>query len=97
MNQLQQLHGELNIAKTAGPEFYLRVELRVGDVFGHSLAHFLRRLNEALPSRRCPDLGRECCNISLTKHHVTGDWSRLQKCLKLPALSPSVVVGNVRI
>jgi NADPH-dependent curcumin reductase CurA len=46
VDQLQQLHGELNIAQSSGTEFDLTIPLNVWNILGDTFAHSLHRLHE---------------------------------------------------
>ena len=64
VHQLQQLHGELDVAKPAGAELDLHVDLVGGDVLGDPLTHALHGLDEALAARTRPDLGRHAGRVA---------------------------------
>ncbi|MDF2666574.1 MAG: hypothetical protein K0R81_2424 [Microbacterium sp.] len=57
VDELQQLHRELDVTDSPGTQLQLTVHLARGDVVGHALAHALHTLDEVLPRRAVPDEG----------------------------------------
>ena len=97
VHQLQELNRELDVAKSAWAQFNLRVDLGIIDVFSYTLTHSLSRFNKAVAPGRGPYLRSESRDVRLPKHHVARYRPCLEQGLKLPALCPSLIVGNVRI
>ena len=97
VHELQQLHGELDVAKPSGSELDLHVDLVGGDVLGDPLAHALHRLDESLATRTRPDLGRHAGRVACAEFGIAGERPRLEQRLELPALRPPVVVLQVRL
>ncbi|CAB4537577.1 unannotated protein [freshwater metagenome] len=93
--QLQQLHGELDIAQTAWTQLDLNIPELGGDILGYSLAHLLDRLNETFTSRARPHHVRECGEVVGAERGITGHRSRFEHGLKLPVLGPPLVVCHV--
>ena len=96
VNQLQKLHGELDVTKAAWAKFDLTVHLVGWDVFHHPLTHLLRSLNKALSPGGGPNHRPNSCQILRGQISITGSESGFQQCLKLPILGPALVIGNVR-
>ena len=97
VHELQQLHGELDVAQAARTELQLHVDLVGGDVLGDPLAHALHRLDEAVAARARPHLRAPRPRRSGAELEVAGERPRLEQRLELPALRPAVVVLEVRL
>ena len=67
VHELEQLHGELDVAQAAGPELQLHVDLVGRDVLGDPLAHALDRLDEAVAARTRPHLRRHARGVALAR------------------------------
>ena len=97
VHQLQELNRELDVAKAAWAQLDLRVDLGLINVFSYSLTHSLSRFDKAVAPGRGPNLRSEGRDVCLPKHHVSRYRPCLEQGLELPALGPSLIVGNVRI
>ncbi len=97
VHQLQQLHGELDVAQAAGAE----LELPVPHVGGHQrldpAAHRLHLGHEVLTLARRPHHRHQRRDVLLAELGVTGRGPRLHQRLELPGLGPALVVGDVRV
>ena len=96
VHELEQLHGELDVADAAGAELDLVGDLAGGNVLGDPLAHALHAVDEVLARGARPDLGLNGGHVRLAELQVSGDRAGLQQRLELPALGPAVVVRQVR-
>ena len=97
VHELQQLDGELDVPDAPRPELQLVRRLGGGDELRDALAHPLHVVDEVLPGGARPDLGLDGGDVCLSEHAIAGERARLQECLELPALGPSVVVRQVGI
>ena len=97
VDELEQLHRELDVADAAGTELDLVRDLGRRDVLGHPLAHPLHAVDEVLARRARPDLRLDGAHVRVAELGIPGDRPRLQQRLELPALRPAVVVRQVRI
>ncbi len=97
VHELQQLHGELDVAESTGTELQLHIDLVGGDVLGDPLAHLLHRLDEAVACGARPDHRRERREVPGAELGVAGERPGLQQGLELPALRPPLVVLHVRV
>jgi hypothetical protein len=97
VHELEQLHGELDVAQAARSELQLHVDLVGGDVLGDALAHALHGFHEAVAARARPHLGRDPRRVSFAELEVARERARLQQRLELPALGPPLVVLQVGV
>ena len=97
MDQLQQLHGELDVAQTTLAEFDLPVHLLGRDVFLDAAAHGLDIIDEVLPVGRRPHEIGHGVDVAGTEMLVAGGGPGLQQGLELPGLCPFAVVRHVGI
>ncbi len=95
VDELQQLDGELNVAKPAGAE----LQLAAGHVLGQRgldpAAHRLDVLDEVLALGGLPDQRGHRGRVRLRQGHVASHRAGLEQRLELPGLRPPVVVGEV--
>ena len=97
VHELQQLHGELDVAQSSGTELELTVHLVRGDVLGDPLTHPVHRLHEVLARGRRPHEGGDGLLIGLSECPVASHIPGFQQRLELPVLRPSVIVGGVGV
>ena len=95
MHELQQLHGELNIAQTARAQLNLAVHLVRGNIVGHAGAHRLHGFHEGFTGGGLPHEGVDCAGVAGAQLRRTGDGARLEQRLELPVFGPALVVLNV--
>ena len=93
--QLQQLHGELHVAKSPGPQF----QLAIADVHRnqrlHPPAHGLHLGDEVLPVAGGPDHRHQGVHVLLGQLGVADRRAGLEQRLELPGLGPFAVVGDM--
>ena len=96
VHQLQQLHGELHVAQSAGAE----LDLAGADTGGHQLlyspAHRLHFDHEVITFAGDPDHRHQRGQVALAEFRVTNCRPGFQQRLELPGLGPALVVGGVR-
>ena len=95
MHELQQLHGELNIAQSARAQLNLAVHLVRRNIVGHSGAHRLHGFHEGFTGGGLPHEGVDCAGVAGAQLRRTGDGARLEQRLELPVFRPALVVLNV--
>ena len=95
MDQLKQLHRELNVAKTPGSQLELSVCVSSRYLLLYSPTHGLNVLDEAVSGRDLPNQRLERRYVRLTQGLVAGHWPRLEQRLELPGLGPATVVGEM--
>ena len=95
VDQLQQLHAELDVPQAPRPELELSAGLAVGDVCFHAPAHRLHVVDEVFPGRGLPDHRPDGGQVGLADFPIARDRTRLQQGLKLPGLGPPLVVVPV--
>ena len=95
MHELQQLHGELNIAQTARAQLNLAVYLVRGNIVGHAGAHRLHGFYEGFTGGGLPHEGVNRTGVAGAQLRRTGDGTRLEKRLELPVFGPALVVLHV--
>ena len=78
MHELQQLHGELNIAQTARAQLNLAVYLVRGNIVGHAGAHRLHGFYEGFTAGGLPHEGVDCAGVAGAQLRRTGDGARLE-------------------
>ena len=96
MDQLQQLHGELDVPQPARAELDLALFLRRGDVVRNPAAHGLDGLDESFAARRRPHQRLHGFLVAGTQFPVAGNGAGLQECLEFPAVRPAGVITQVR-
>gem|GEM_PF-3653760 len=97
MDQLQQLHGELDVPQPARAELDLTVPVRLRDVLGDTTAHGLDRLHEPLALGGGPDERGDGVLVALPQLAVPRHAAGLEQRLELPGLRPALVVAHVRV
>ena len=97
VHELEELHGELDVADAAGTELELIRDVLCGNELGDALTHALHAVDEVLAGRARPYLRLDGVDVCLAEHAVAGERARLEKRLELPALRPAVVVREVRL
>ncbi len=95
VDELQQLHGELDVAQTARAELDLACLLADGHVRLDATAHRLRVLHEVLALAGLPHHRPHRGDVGLADLTVARDGARLEERLELPALRPALVVVAV--
>ena len=95
VHELQQLHGELDIAQAARAQLNLAVHLVRGDIVGHAGAHRLHGFHEGFTGGRLPHEGVNRAGVAGAQLRRTGDGASLEQCLELPVFGPTLVVLNV--
>ena len=95
MYELQQLHGELDIAQAARAQLNLAVYLVRGNIVGHAGAHGLHGFYEGFTVGGLPHEGVDCAGVAGAQLRRTGDGARLEQRLELPVFGPALVVLNV--
>ena len=95
MYKLEQLHSELNVAKTTGTKFYFSLSNMCRYVCFNPAAHGLHIINKVGSIRRAPDENGNLIYIAITKVFIPGRSPCLEQRLKLPCLGPLVVVSNM--
>ena len=78
VHELQQLHGELDVAKPAGAEFELAASHLGRNVFQHAPAHGLDVLDEGIALGRLPHQRRDRLGVRPPQFHRPGLRPRLQ-------------------
>ena len=97
MHELQQLHGELDVAQPAGTE----LELPGPYIGRHQLldapAHRLHLGHEVLALARRPHHRHQRGDVLLAELGIACRGPRLHQRLELPGLGPALVVGDMRV
>ena len=96
VHELEQLHGELNIAQATRAQLDLAVHLVRGDIVGHTGAHRLHGFHEPVAGGGLPHEGVNRSGVAGTQLRRTSDGSRLEQRLELPVFGPALVVLHVR-
>ncbi len=96
VHELQQLHGEFDIAQATAPELQLPVRLPGVDVVLHATAHPLDVVDEVGPIRRRPHERSHGRHVRRPEFRIPGGSTRLQQRLELPGGRPPLVVAQVR-
>ena len=97
VHELEQLHGELDVAQSAAAELELAVGVIGTDVLLDAAAHGLDVGDEVGAARGGPHHGRDRLGVGLAQLGVAGHRPGLQQCLELPRLGPPLVVGDVPV
>ena len=97
VHQLQQLHGELDVAQPAGAELDLAGPHPGGHQFLDAAAHRLHLGHEVLALARRPHHRHQRLDVLRAEFGVAGRGPRLHQRLELPGLGPPLVVGDVRL
>ena len=97
VHELEQLHGELDVAKPTGAELEFTVAHVCGHVFQHAAAHGLDVFDEGVALGRLPHQWRQRVRVSLSQVHRSGHRTGFEQRLELPGLRPLFVVRHVRI
>ena len=95
MDELEHLHGELNITQAASAKFDLAVFEIVGDEPFDALAHLLAVLDEIVAFRSGPDERAGHVQIGLRQFAVSCGGARFEQRLELPVLRPLLVIVAV--
>jgi hypothetical protein len=97
VHELQELHGELDVAQPAAPQ----LQLALGDLGLHVLldapAHGLHVGDEAVALGRVPHHRRDGLEVGRAQLGVARDRAGLEQRLELPRLGPAPVVGHVAV
>ena len=97
VHHLQQLHGELHVAQSAGAEFDLAGADVGGDQLLNPPPHGLHFDHEVLTLAGDPDHGHQRGQVALAEFRVADRRPGFQQRLELPGFRPSLVVGDVRL
>ena len=97
VHQLQQLHGELDVAQPAGAQLDLARAHTGRNQFLDAPTHRLHFRNEVLPLACRPDHRHQRVDVLLPQLGVPGGGPCLHQRLELPRLGPALVVGDVRV
>ena len=97
VHQLQQLHGELDVAQPAGAELELAGPHPGGHEFLDAPAHRLHLGHEVLTLARRPHHRHQRVDVLLAELGIAGGGPGLQQRLELPRLGPPLVVRDVRV
>ena len=95
VHELQQLDGELDVAQASRTELDLVRRILGIDVLHDPLAHALDAVDEVLPRSARPDLRLHGLEVLGAQLGVSCHRTRLQQCLELPALRPTVVIRQM--
>ena len=95
VDELQQLHGELDVTQPARPELELAGGLGTGDVLLDPAPHGLDVVDEVLAGGGLPHEGPHRLEVLGTEGGVAGEVTRLEQRLELPGLRPPFVVSHV--
>ncbi len=95
VHELQELHGELDVAQPAGAELELAVRILRGHVLLDASAHGLHVLDEVRPLCRAPHERRHDVDEAVPEVEVARGRSRLEQRLELPGGGPALVVAVV--
>jgi hypothetical protein len=95
VHELEQLHGELDVAQPTRTELELAGGLGGWDVLFDASAHRLHVGDEVLAGGGLPDHRLHGVAVGLPHLGVTRDRAGLEQGLELPRLGPPLVVGAV--
>ncbi len=96
MDELQELHGELDIAQAARPQFDLPVRRCRRKVVFDPAPHRLHIGDEVRSLRGSPDEFRDPIYVAIPEIFVASGEPCLQQGLELPRACPSLVIPDVR-
>ena len=97
VDELEQLHAELDVTQTAGAQLELAGSLVGRHVLLDAAPHRLDVLDEVLAARRLPDEGGDLLLVAQPDLAITGGDPGLEQGLELPRLGPAFVVGLVAL
>ena len=97
VHQLQQLHGELDVAQAAGAQLEFARAHRGRHQLLDPAAHRLHLGYEILTLAGGPHHGLESLDVAPAQIHVADGGPRLHQRLELPGLGPPLVVGDVGV
>ena len=95
VHELQELHGELDVAQPARAELDLPLGLVGRDVVDDPTAHRLHVGDEAVATGGAPHHRRDHLDVAPAQLEVAGHRPRLEQRLELPGLGPLLVVAPV--
>lgn len=97
MDELQELHGELDVTQAPAAELELALGQLGRHVLLHAPAHLLHVLDEVLPLRGGPHDVVGHLDVLAPQFGVARDRARLEQGLELPGARPLLVVGRVPV
>ena len=96
VNELEQLHGELNVADPAPPALDLPVgEVTAGELALGTRLHGADRAQVVGVEGPAPHPFPGRCEEGRSQLAVTGDGSRLEERLELPGVGPALPIRQV--